>query len=155
MPHPHDQLGATRLVAVEVHGDQAIDHVALALPHARHIDRGGIRHDPELCRVVYQVGDFRAPDLVLAGEAVDIRAGAADPAAFHHGRPAPGVRHVPGQILAALATAKDEDIKPFRLGHAYLLVRASELPSDIRAGRPGVTTRSMALPTSSAPRSTR
>ncbi|HEY7491611.1 MAG TPA: hypothetical protein VIH59_10950 [Candidatus Tectomicrobia bacterium] len=49
MPHPHDQLGTTRLVAVQAH-----------------IDRGRTRHQPELCRVVYQVSDFRAADLVLA-----------------------------------------------------------------------------------------
>src|SRR5262249_33694185 len=60
-------------------------------------------------------------EAVACAEAIDIRAGAADPAAFHHGSPVPGVRHMPGQIFAALATAKNEDIKPFRLGDAYLL----------------------------------
>ena len=77
--------------------------------------------DAELRGVVHQVGDLRAPDLVLAGQAVDVGAGAADPAALDHGRAAPGSRHVPGQILAALPAAKDEGFEPFRLRHGYLL----------------------------------
>ena len=105
---------------IQVHGDQAIDHVALALPHAPHVDRGRARDHPELRRVVNQVGDLRAPDFVLAGETVDVRAGAADPFAFHDGGPPPRSGQVPGQVLAALAAAQDEDFIPFRLGHALL-----------------------------------
>ena len=35
----HDQLRAAGLVAVEVKGDQTVDHVALALEHLLHVDR--------------------------------------------------------------------------------------------------------------------
>jgi hypothetical protein len=67
---------------------------------------------------MHQIGDLRAPNLVLAGKAVDIGAGAANPTA---GRTAPGSRHMPGQIRAAISTAKDKSFKPFRLSHSYLL----------------------------------
>src|SRR5271169_6213938 len=61
-----------------------------------------------------QVADFRAPDLVLAGEAVDVEAGAANPTALHHGSTPPGTLHVPGQIHAANSTAKDKGFNLFR-----------------------------------------
>ena len=124
MPRAHDQLGATRLVVLQVHGDQPLDHVALALPHARHLDRPWTGHHPELGRVAHQIGDFGAPDLVFARETVDVRARAADPLAFHDGRPMPGVGHVPRQIFAPLATAEDENVNPFRLSHDHLLAGA-------------------------------
>ena len=114
-PVPHDQLGAALLVQFQVHGDQPLDHLALALAHPRHVDRDGARHDPELRGVVHQVGDFRAPDLVLAREAVDVRARPADPSALDDGNAAPGVRQVPGEELAALAAAKDEVFVRFRI----------------------------------------
>ena len=89
-PVPHDQLGAALLVQVQVQSDQPLDHLALALAHLGHVNRDGARHDPELRGMVQQVGDFRAPDLVLAGQAVDVRAGPADPAALDDRDAAPG-----------------------------------------------------------------
>ncbi len=39
----------------------------------------------------------------------------------HHGSTSPGSRHVPGQIHAAISTAKDKGFNPFRLRHGYVL----------------------------------
>jgi hypothetical protein len=41
---------------------------------------------------------------------LDVRAGTADPSALHDGSPIPGPSEVPGQVLAALAAAEDEDL---------------------------------------------
>src|SRR5262249_27962292 len=79
------------------------------------------RHQPELRSVVDQVGDPGAPDLVLAGQAVDVRAGAADPFPLHDGRPAPRAGQVPGQELAARTAAQDEDLIAWGLRHTSLL----------------------------------
>ncbi len=117
----HDQLGTARPVAIQVLGDLRLDHVALALPHARHVDRRGAGHRPELCRAADQRGHLGAPDLVLAREAVDVGARAADVAALHHGRAPTGLGQVPGQVLARRAAAEDEDVEPFGR-HAGLLV---------------------------------
>jgi hypothetical protein len=120
MSGPHDQFGAAGLVVLQVHGDQAFDHIALPLSDFGHIDRDGTRHRAEPRGVMRQIRDFRAPDLVLAGEAVDVGTGAADPSSLHDGGASTGSRHVPGQVLAALSTAKDKRFKPFRLSHGYL-----------------------------------
>ncbi len=79
IPGSHDQFRAARVVLLQSHGDHAFDHVALALTDFGHVDRDGTRHRAEACGVMHQVGDFRAPDFVLAGEAVDVWAGAANP----------------------------------------------------------------------------
>ncbi len=50
---PHDQLGATGRVALPVQGDQPINHVALALSHAGHVDLGGARPHSELFRMLH------------------------------------------------------------------------------------------------------
>src|SRR5262249_19780193 len=68
-----------------------------------------------------RVGGPGAPDFVLAGQAVAVRAGAADPFPLHDGRPASGTGLVPGQELAAGAAAQDEDFIALWLRHAYLL----------------------------------
>src|SRR5437899_5492565 len=61
-------------------------------------------------------------DLVLAWHAIDVVTVATNPASLHDGRPPPRLRHVPGQELAACATAKNQDFKSLRLRHAYLRV---------------------------------
>jgi hypothetical protein len=127
IPCSHDQFRAARLVLLQMYGDQAFDHVALALTDFGHVDRDGTRVRAEVCSVMHQVGDLRAPDLVLAGEAVDVRARAANPTALHHGGPSPRARHVPGQIHAAISTAKDKGFNPFWLRHGYLLSRVISL----------------------------
>ena len=63
---------------VEVHGDQAVDHGALARQHSLHIGGNMTGHYSEPIRVVDQIGDFGAPDLILARQTVGVRAGTAD-----------------------------------------------------------------------------
>jgi 3-polyprenyl-4-hydroxybenzoate decarboxylase len=57
---------------------------------------------------------------VLAGQARDVRAGAANPLALNDSSPPSRLRHVPSQQLTALAAAKDQDFKSFRLRHRLL-----------------------------------
>jgi len=96
----HDQLGAARLVGVEVHGDRAIDHVTFARQHSLHVGGDGTRHHSEPICVVNQIGDFCAPDLVLAGKTVGVRAGAADQFALDDGGVTPRLGHLPSQQFA-------------------------------------------------------
>ncbi len=120
--HSHDQLGAAGLVAVEVHGDQAVDHLALSCQHSLHVDGRGSRRDPKLIGVVNEIGYLRAPNLILAGQTVGVRAGAADPLAFDDCGSAPGFGRMPSEIFATFATTEDEHFKVFWLGHFQLLV---------------------------------
>src|SRR5262249_48662440 len=75
-PVTHDQLGAGRLVIVQMRSDLAADHVALALNNARHVGRDRTGHHAELRTVTRQMRDLRAPNLVLAGQTGDVGAGA-------------------------------------------------------------------------------
>ena len=52
-PSPHDQFGAARFVVLQMQGNLAINHVALALANRRHVgrDRTG-DHRAELCGVM-------------------------------------------------------------------------------------------------------
>ena len=118
----HDQLGAAGFVGVEVHRDQAIDHVALACQHSLHIGGDRSRHHPEPIRVMNQIGNLCAPDFVLAGKTVGVRTGAADQFALDDRGAMPRLGHVPGQKFAACSATKDEHFVTFRLGHLYLLV---------------------------------
>src|SRR6516162_8192653 len=86
--------------------------------------RGGARHHPESSCVVNQVGDLCAPNLVLAGKAVGVRAGAADQFALDDGGATPRLGHVPSQQFAACSATKDQHFKTFRLGHLQLLAMA-------------------------------
>src|SRR5262249_3977566 len=117
-PRAQDQLGAARLEEVQMGGDLVSDHRALALPYASHVDRDRARREAELRGVVDQIRDLGAPDLVLAREAVDVRASAADPSALHDGSPVAGSSEVPGHVLAALAATEDEDLILFGSRHA-------------------------------------
>ena len=72
---------------------------------------------PKLSGMVYLIGDFCAPDLVLTGQASDIRAGSADPAALDDGHAATGVPEVPGEEFAAGAAAEDDVLVELRLRH--------------------------------------
>jgi hypothetical protein len=55
------------------------------------------RHQSEPIRVVDQIGDFCAPDFVLAGKTVGVRAGAANKFPFDDGGAMPRFGHVPGE----------------------------------------------------------
>ena len=129
-PGAHDQLGAARLVVLQVPGDLGLDHVALSLANGRHVDRDGPADRPEPRGVTDQVRDLRAPDLVLAGHAGDVGTGAPDPPALHDGGPPAGSRQVPRQELASRSAAKDQCVKPLWLRHAFLRVRFSQPRTD-------------------------
>jgi hypothetical protein len=45
--------------------------------------------------------------------------GAADPATLDNGSSLPRLRHMPGQQLAALTAAEDQDVELFRMRHDY------------------------------------
>src|SRR5262249_17877103 len=117
----HDELGAARLEAVQLPGDLVVDHVALAVADRRHVDLDTTRPRAELGAVAHQRRDLGAPDLVLAGQAIDVDTGATDPSALNDGGPSTRSRHVPGQEPAARSTAKDQDFKSIRLRHDFLL----------------------------------
>ena len=116
----HDEFGAGCLVALEMKGDEAFDHGALALHDLVHVDRNGAGDNAEFPGAGDDPDDARAPDLVLAGQAVDVRAGAADPAPFDHGHLAAGLRQVPGKVFAAFSAADDDCVVLFRSGHCHL-----------------------------------
>src|SRR5580704_15700499 len=88
-----------------------------------HVGADGTRDHSEPVCVVNQIGDFCAPDLVLAREAVGIRAGAADQFALDNGGAPPRFGHVPGEKLAACATAEYEEFIAFRFRHHPLRKR--------------------------------
>src|SRR5262249_26377313 len=120
-PGPHDQLGAGHLVVLQMQVDPPVDHPALSLADRladrRTVGREGAGYHAEVRALARQMRDPRAPNLVLAGQAGDVGAGAADPPALDDGSPPPRLRHVPSQQLAALSAAKDQHVKLFRSRH--------------------------------------
>src|SRR5258707_5761343 len=96
-PSPHDQFGAARLVLLEMEINFAVNHVALALANLCHVGRDGTGRRTELCGAMRQMCDPRAPNLILAGQAGDVGAGAPNPPALHDGSPPPRSRHMPSQ----------------------------------------------------------
>ena len=72
---------------LEVKGDEVVDHVPLALKDLLHVDRYRAGGHAELAGAGYDPGDPGAPDFILAGKAIDVGAGTANPAAFDHRGP--------------------------------------------------------------------
>src|SRR5262245_7138139 len=68
-----------------------VDHLALALADRRHVGRDGAGYHAEVRALARQMRDPRAPNLVLAGQAGDVGAGAADPPALDDGSPPPPI----------------------------------------------------------------
>src|SRR4029079_10468797 len=81
---PHDQLGAALLVVTQMRGHLGLDHLALALADDSHVDHDRTGGHAELGGVAHEMRSLRAPDLVLAGHAGDVRTGATDPFALLH-----------------------------------------------------------------------
>jgi hypothetical protein len=73
--------------------------------------------------MVNEIGDLRAPDLVLGGKTVDVWARAANPPPLQHHGGLPGLRQVPGKILSAFA-ASDDYILVTILRHRNLSLKA-------------------------------
>jgi hypothetical protein len=82
---------------VQMQGNLAVDHVPLALANLRHVDRDGTGHRTELRGVTRQMRDPRAPNLIPAGQAGDVGAGAPDSPALDDGSPTPRSRHMSSQ----------------------------------------------------------
>jgi hypothetical protein len=72
--------------------------------------------------VAHEMRSLRAPDLVLAGHAGDVRTGAPDPSALHHGGSPSGSRHMPSDELACRSAAKHQDFELLRLDMASSVV---------------------------------
>src|SRR6185437_2925683 len=107
-------------LVLQVHGDQAIHHVTLALANLGHVDRDRTCPRTKCVCAPRQIRDLGTPYLVLAGEAIDVGAGSADPSALHDGGAPAGPCQVPRQILSAFSAAKDEGLYPFRFSHGDL-----------------------------------
>jgi hypothetical protein len=75
----------------------ALNHVTLALANLCHVGHDGTGRGAEVLGVMRQMCDFRAPNLILAGQAGDVGAGAPDPSALHDGSPSPRSRHMPSK----------------------------------------------------------
>jgi hypothetical protein len=79
------------LISLQVKSDEPVDHVSLALQNLRHVDRYRAGCDAELFCARDDVGNVGAPDFILAGEAIDIRAGTTNPATLDYCRPLAGL----------------------------------------------------------------
>jgi hypothetical protein len=75
----HHEFSASVLIFLEMIGYQSFDHLAFPVPHRCHVAWGRIGVHTELIGVMKEVRNLCAPDLVLRGKAIDVRAGAADP----------------------------------------------------------------------------
>src|SRR5262249_32300407 len=106
----HDQLGAGRLVIVQMRLDFALDHVALTLDDGRRVGGDGGGYHAEASTLARQMCDPGTPNFVLAGQTGDVWTRAADPATLDDGSSPSRLRHMPGQQLATLAAAKDQGI---------------------------------------------
>src|SRR4029077_8231153 len=85
----------------------------------RHVDRDGASHGAELGGVLRRMRDLRAPNLIFAGQTIDIRTRAPDIPALHDSSLSPRSRHIPSQELATRSTAKNQDFVVFRLRHVF------------------------------------
>jgi hypothetical protein len=123
------------VACVPMRGDLGVDHGALAPADRRHVDRHGSGHRAKLRAVAHLMRDLCAPNLILGGQAGDVGTGAADPSPIHDNCPSPGLRQLPGQKLARLSAAQDQDFIPFRLRHARVHVPTQqEAPLRSRQG---------------------
>src|SRR5438093_6111145 len=112
-PIPQDQFGSACLVVLQMCGNLAVDHVALAPANRRHIGRHGTGHCAVLRGTARQMRNLRAPNLIFAGQAIDIGTRAPDIPALHDSSLLPRARHMPGQELATRSTAKNQDFVVF------------------------------------------
>jgi hypothetical protein len=57
--------------------------------------------------VVHEIGNFGAPDFVLAGKTIHIRTGTSDPAPLDDYRWLSGLGQMPGKVFSAFAASND------------------------------------------------
>ena len=134
-PVAHDQFGAAFVVVLHMRGDESFDHVPLALANLAHVDLDWAGHHAELSAVAREMGRLGAMDLILAGQACDVGAGAADPFALDNRDPAARSPVVPGRELAAASAAEDQNVIMFGLRHARPPLKSSNSQTPIAPTR--------------------
>src|ERR1700682_2181890 len=72
--------------------------------------------------MAHQIGDLGAPDLILAGQAVRVRAGTADQLALDNGGAMSRLGHVPSQKFTSFTAAEDKHFIALRVGRHRLLL---------------------------------
>ncbi len=105
----HDQLRTAGFEFVEVELDQILDHLSFTAKHAGHIDMGLTGNHSQSGLWIYEGNGLRAVDHILARQAGDIRAGAADHRSFDHRRFLSQLRQIPREELPCY-TASDHEI---------------------------------------------
>src|SRR5215813_673643 len=101
-------------------GDLLVNHLALPVTDRCHVDLDTTRPRAVLGAMTHERCDFRALNLVLAGQAIDVGARATNPSPLHHRRATSRSRHVPREELPACTTAENQELELFRL-HCDLL----------------------------------
>src|SRR5580698_1538925 len=96
----HHQFSAGLLVLFHVDRDQPVHHLAFTPPHRLHVYRDRSCDRAKLRAMANQIGDLRAPYLVLCWKTIDVWARAADPSAFDHHRVLARLRQMPGKVLS-------------------------------------------------------
>src|SRR5216684_9040080 len=89
----------------------------------RHVRCGAAKGNSESGCVMHEIRNFSAPDFVLAGKTIDIRAGTPDPPSLDDHRLLSGLCQMPGKVFSAF-TAPDDDILIILDSH----VRSSHQP---------------------------
>jgi hypothetical protein len=109
-----------------MHGDQTSNHLAFSQSNRCHVRPGAGSDNPKFRCVMGEIRNFGAPDFVLAGETIDIRAGTPDPASFDDSRSLSGLSQMPSQIFPALAASDDEILVALDAHFAILLAITRE-----------------------------
>src|SRR5579862_2782427 len=99
---------ALKLARCTIH--QALDHLALALTHTRHVDLAIIFGDSKLRASPEIGGHLRTVDNIFARQTGDIRARATDILSLYNDDPFSLFSHRPSKELASLATAQNHKV---------------------------------------------
>ena len=126
-PAPHDQFSAAFFVVLQMRGDEPFDHGPLALNNLGHVDLDRPGYHAELSAIAREMRCLGAVNFILAGQACDVGAGAADPFALDNRGPAARLPVMPGRELTPSSAAKDQNVIVFGLRHAVPPL-ASEKP---------------------------
>jgi hypothetical protein len=100
--------------------NQAVDHLAFAPAHRRHVRRHGPGPLPVFRPAPDEVGDLAAVDHVLAWQARDIGARPTDQSALDDNGPAAPPSKFPSNVLAGLAATEDDVLDLFIVSHDSL-----------------------------------
>ena len=120
----HDEFRTRRLIAFEMKRHEAFDHGALARHNRLHVDRDRAGRNAIFPGTDNAMSNARAPDLVLAGQAVDIGTRAPDPAPLDDGYLLAGLRQIPGEVFTTLAATDHDGVVALRF-HRQLSILLS------------------------------